>query len=402
MGSIGIPAADNKHGVLRRVEADPGKTRCAKAVCCGLLGITAFFVSCGGKQTGVLNSPPALPKIILSASPLRVAKGASSTLTWTSAHANSVSISGIGSVRIDGSMTVAPANTTTYVASATGEGGNASSSVTVTVTPTPPPSTVPVFGHVFVLVEENHGYASVIGNASMPYLNALAAKYGLATQYYANTHPSIGNYFMLTTGQIITNDDAFSGTVSDDNMVRHLIGAGDTWKAYAESLPSVGYTGNDIYPYVRHHNPFTYFSDVLNSSAEANNLVPFTQFANDLQSGQFPQFSFIVPNLLNDAHDGSLTQADNWLQTNIDPLIISPTFQQDGLLVIVFDEAETTDTTYGGGQVAMVVISSLARKGYSSITLFQHQSTLRLILEALGLSSFPGAAARAPGMAEFF
>ncbi|HWR35716.1 MAG TPA: hypothetical protein VN622_07600, partial [Clostridia bacterium] len=66
---------------------------------------------------------------------------------------------------------------------------------------------VPASGHVFVVVEENHSYSSAIGNSSMPYLNSLAAKYGLATQYYANTHPSIGNYFMLTTGQIITNDD---------------------------------------------------------------------------------------------------------------------------------------------------------------------------------------------------
>src|SRR2546422_1253198 len=54
---------------------------------------------------------------------------------------------------------------------------------------TPPPR----FGHVFILVEENHDYADVIGNPAMPYLNRLAKEYGLATQYYANTHPSIGN-----------------------------------------------------------------------------------------------------------------------------------------------------------------------------------------------------------------
>ena len=53
-------------------------------------------------------------------------------------------------------------------------------------------------------MEENHSYSSVIGNAAMPYLNRLASQYGLATQYYANTHPSIGNYFMLTTGQMVT------------------------------------------------------------------------------------------------------------------------------------------------------------------------------------------------------
>src|SRR5207253_2216053 len=64
----------------------------------------------------------------------------------------------------------------------------------------PPTGTVPQFAHVFIVVEENADYAKVVGNSAMPYLNSLASRYGLATQYYANTHPSIGNYFMLTVG----------------------------------------------------------------------------------------------------------------------------------------------------------------------------------------------------------
>jgi acid phosphatase len=60
----------------------------------------------------------------------------------------------------------------------------------------------------------------------MPYLNGLAQKYSLLTQYYANTHPSIGNYFMMTTGQIITNSDGYTGTVTANNIVRSfLLGA---------------------------------------------------------------------------------------------------------------------------------------------------------------------------------
>ena len=54
----------------------------------------------------------------------------------------------------------------------------------------------------------------------MPYLNSLVSRYGLATQYYANTHPSIGNYLMLTTGQIISDDDTLCSTLSQDNLVR--------------------------------------------------------------------------------------------------------------------------------------------------------------------------------------
>src|SRR5512142_802306 len=99
---------------------------------------------------------------------------------------------------------------------------------------------VPQAGHVVVVMEENHSYSSVIGCSCMPYLNSLANKYGLATKYYANTHPSIGNYFMLTTGQTITNNDSYNTTVTADNLVRHLMTAGKTWKSYAESLPYAG------------------------------------------------------------------------------------------------------------------------------------------------------------------
>jgi hypothetical protein len=63
------------------------------------------------------------------------------------------------------------------------------------------------FRHVVIVLEENQNASSVVGNSEMPYLNSLIHDYGLATQYYGNTHPSIGNYFMLTTGQVLTNDD---------------------------------------------------------------------------------------------------------------------------------------------------------------------------------------------------
>src|SRR5204863_1490346 len=97
----------------------------------------------------------------------------------------------------------------------------------------PPPSgTVPLSGHVVLVVEENHSYSEVIGNSSMPYLNSLASQGGLATQYFADVHPSIGNYFMLTTGIPKPLDDSFSGTVSDDNIVRELVKAGKSWKSY--------------------------------------------------------------------------------------------------------------------------------------------------------------------------
>ena len=277
------------------------------------------------------------------------------------------------------------------------------SSSNTTLLPTPAPSaTFPQFGHVVLVVEENHGYAEVIKNSSMPYLNSLAAQYGSATQFYANTHPSIGNYLMMTTGQIITNDDSFSGAVGVDNVVRQLLASGKTYKSYAESLPSVGYTGGDAYPYSKHHNPLAYLTDVTGSTVQVKNLAPFSQFSTDLGNNQLPNFSFVVPNLLDDAHDGSLSAADLWLQQNMGPLLANTAFQADGLLIIVFDEAGSADTTNGGGHVAAIIVSAKARRGYSSTTTYQHQSLLRLIMHGLGALNYPGAAASAPEMSEFF
>ena len=93
--------------------------------------------------------------------------------------------------------------------------------------------------------------------------------------------------------------------------------------------------------------------------------------------------------------------ADNWLKANIDPLIKSAEFQKDGLLIISFDESGN-DTTHGGGRVATVIISPFSKPGYQSTTFYQHESVLRLMLEGLGVTTLPGAAATAPEMWEFF
>jgi acid phosphatase len=248
---------------------------------------------------------------------------------------------------------------------------------------------------------ENHSYSSVIGNASMPYLNSLASTYGLATQSYANAHPSIGNYFMLTTGQIVTTNDNFTGTITNDNIVRHFLTKGITWKSYAEGLPSIGYTGGNTGTYVKRHNPFAYFSDVANSSLK-NNIVPFTQFASDVANGSLPEFSFIAPDICDDAHNCSLATADAWLKSKLAPLLASAAFQQNGLLVITFDESFTTDTAHGGGHIATIIVSPKAKRAFKSANLYQHQNVLRMVMEAVGMTTFPGAAATAWDMGTFF
>ena len=266
--------------------------------------------------------------------------------------------------------------------------------------------------HVVIVVEENHSYSQIIGNANLPFLNGLATRYSLATQYYANVHPSIGNYFMLTTGQIITNDAGHVPIVTADNIVRRILTAGKTWKSYLESVPSVGYLGPDKFPYTRGHNPISYLTDVANSNVQKLHLVPFTQFSKDLSGNALPNYSFIVPNQQHNGHNcppGTspcsdsliLRTLDTWLKTNIGPLLNNPQFLQNGILIIVFDESTGSDKANGGGHTATVIVGPRVKKGFKSTHFYQHQSVLRTTLDALGIHSYPGKSATAADLNTF-
>lgn len=273
---------------------------------------------------------------------------------------------------------------------------------------------VPASDHVFLLMEENHSYEQVVGNSAMPYFNSLIKSNGLATNYDANSHYSIPDYFWITTGQYVTTYDPTKSVFNVDNVTRYLMSAGKTWKAYEESIPSAGYTGPTVEPYEKNHDPFAYFTDVVNSSEKAN-IVPFTELAKDIANNQLPNYGFITPNSKDDAHTSNLAAADSWLKKNIAPLLASAPFQPggDGLLIITFDESVDSDCrplktcpklpeNGGGGRVATVVIGPNVKSGYKSSTFYQHPSVLRTMLLALGINSAPGAAKSAPSMAEFF
>ena len=258
---------------------------------------------------------------------------------------------------------------------------------------------------VVMIVEENHSYEQVMGNANMPYLNGLAQQGAVAQQYYATMHPSIPNYFDLTTGAPQTSDNNWPGPVSADNLVRELKASGRSWKVYAEDLPAQGYLGASVGNYIKHHNPFAYFTDVVNDPTQAANIVPFSQFASDLNAAGLPAFSFVIPNLPDDAHscpssttcddNTMLADADQWLKNNIAPLLTSAQFQRSGLLLITFDESNLADLRNGGGRVPLIAVGAKAKAGVQSTIVYRHQNTLKTVCTVLGLASCPGGAASA-------
>lgn len=267
---------------------------------------------------------------------------------------------------------------------------------------------MPTSQHVVLVMEENQLYNTVVGNtAAWPHLNTLMKAGALANNYYANAHPSIPNYFMLTTGQTVTFDDTSTKVWDVDSIARRMLSAKVSFKVYAEGIKQ-GYVGGNTGLYVIRHDPFAMLSDVASNPQVANQVIqPFSQFTTDAANKTLPAFSFVVPDLNDDAHNGTPMAADNWLQSNvIGPLAANPAFQAggDGLLIVLFDESIGVDILNGGGHVACVMWGPIVKSGYAqtSQNVYQHQNMLRTVMDVLSLSNPPGAAASAPDMTEFF
>jgi hypothetical protein len=375
-------------------------------VCAILLTETACGSGAGSNRPPPISS--AISSVSVVCTPSEVATNATSqcnaVVQGTGTYSSAVTWSASGGTISASGLVTAPASPVTVTVTATSiQDTSQSGAAAVTVQSQGLQSK-----HIVVVMEENQSYASVVGNTNdWPNLNNLISNGALATNYYANSHPSIGNYFMLTTGELQTTDDSSTTVWNVDNLARRMLASSVSFKIYAEGITQ-GYLGGNTGLYLIRHNPFAMLSDVADNQQVANQCIwPFTQFAADLTSGTPPEFSFLVPNVDDDAHDGTPKQADAWLQTSvIGPLSKSVAFASggDGILIVVFDEAATSDTTDGGGHVAAVFWGPSVKVGFTqtSTTVYQHQSMLRTVMENLRLPGPPGAAASAPSMSEFF
>lgn len=272
-------------------------------------------------------------------------------------------------------------------------------------TPTPraedPPSLGPA-AHVFLLVEENRSFSTVYNQ--MPWLSTLGDKYGVATNYFSNESGSLLDYLWLSSGagelKFGCSGNQCKHAITDNNIFRELDKAGMSWNVYAESLPKPGFMGPSAGSYVKRHNPAVWYSDVVDSPQQQQNILPFSQFAVDLAANDLPEYTIIIPNLKDDAHDGTPKAADRWLKTNLGPLLDSPYFQSGSpsVMFITFDNGKGD----AEGRVFTAVIGQNVIPGVKVDTLFHHQNTLRTIMELLGLKNYPGESATAAPMKEFF
>jgi hypothetical protein len=106
-----------------------------------------------------------------------------------------------------------------------------------------------------------------------------------------------------------------------------------------------------------------------------------------------PPFAFVVPNRYNDMHDGTVAQGDHWLSTYLPKVQLSSWYASGGVVIITWDEGQTTKGVNGGkggGHVATVVISKHAQGRGAYPANGNHYGTLRAIEDAYGVGRLGG------------
>jgi phosphatidylinositol-3-phosphatase len=284
------------------------------------------------------------------------------------------------------------------------------------------------FQHVFVIMMENTGFDSLIGNPNAPFVNSAASTFGLATNYFGVTHPSQPNYIALTSGSTngVTSDS--DTTVNVTNLADQVEASGRTWKSYNQSLSLCASVlahacGNQLYE--RKHNPFVTYKDIQDNPARLANNVDLSQLDADLASGNVPSLAYIDPDQCHDMHgrfnpavpdtdpcsfnhvQDLIRTGDSFLSNLVGKITSSSAWNGNSVIFIQWDEADFTGSGFngfgddsgccgsvagqGGGHVVSLVISHSNHSAVTSGTAFNHFSVLRTIqdgwqLGCLGLT----------------
>jgi phosphatidylinositol-3-phosphatase len=202
---------------------------------------------------------------------------------------------------------------------------------------------------ILVIMEENHSIGQAFPT-HMPYLWGLARQYGRATSWSDVGHPSLPNYLAIFGGSAFNEpQDCLPGpgcTYPGPSVFGQAIAKGASARAYEESMPKtcdLGESGN----YDVNHNPWAYFpaeSSLCRTNDVPAGTVTRGALTSDVAQGTLPNVGLVTPNLIHDAHDGTLAQADAWLRSWV-PVLFSGADWRAGRLaiVVVFDEGETTE-----------------------------------------------------------
>jgi phosphatidylinositol-3-phosphatase len=240
-----------------------------------------------------------------------------------------------------------------------------------TQSPGPAPS---VPAHIVIVMEENRSYAEIIGSPDAPYINSLATQGALFTQSFAIGHPSQPNYLALISGstQGIT-DDSCPHDFSVATLESELLSAAKSFAGYSEDLPQTGSDTCGSGEYARKHAPWVDFTQ-----DQPNDNQPFSSFPSDFT--KLPLVSFVIPNLLDDMHDGTIQQGDAWLKDHLSSYV-DWAMTNNSVLIVTWDEDDGTQNN----QVATIFVGGPVKAGQYSESI-NHYNVLRTIENFYGLS----------------
>ena len=236
---------------------------------------------------------------------------------------------------------------------------------------------------VFIILFENNDWASITPDIA-PYINSLLPLGAHATQYFnpPGIHPSEPNYVWLEAGDTLglttDHDASFSNSTSTTNhLATYLNSAGISWRAYEENISGTRCPLTSSGQYAAKHDPFVFFQDLTDGESATSatctaHVRPYTELATDLQNNTVARYNFITPNLCNDMHDCSILTGDTWLSQNLPMILDSQAYRDNGAVFITWDEAKS-----GDGPIGMIVLSPLAKVGYSNAIRYDHSSTVR-------------------------
>ena len=303
-----------------------------------------------------------------------------------------------------GSATQAPA--TVSSSAVTPSAAPSSAAPPAAAPPSTPPSSSGTTGSastgtpskVLVVVEENHSFTQM--RTEMPFLAALSDRYGYATHWQALVHPSEPNYLAIAGGSMFgVTDDGPPSENADrvanaPSVFSQALAAGRSAATYAESMPTPCALV-DAYPYAVRHNPWTYFS--AERGACSMHDLSTASFAASARADRLPNVGFLIPDMLHDAHDGSLADADSWLGAQLAPVLASRDFTSGDLVVVV--TADEDDRQSGNTVLTSVLTPRLSHVVVD--TPLNHYSLTRFIAQVLRVDPL-GQGRGAPDLATAF
>lgn len=226
-----------------------------------------------------------------------------------------------------------------------------------------------------------------------------------------------GNTFYDNSPQIVSQLTANGSTLPfwhfnyTPHFTAQLNAAGIPWKNYQEDVelsgsptksasgvngPVNAFNGSTQYNYAVKHNPMAFFADTA-----FQDVYPLNQLFTDLSGNTVGRYNWITPDQYNDAHSAlnagfsyngvhytgdsaNIAQGDNFLSQVIPQIIASKAYQDNGTIIIWWDETEGGDDT--SRTLQEIVISPLAKgNAYASSVRLSHSSDIKTMDELFGL-----------------